>query len=284
MSTMKVSERFAFIVPQSRGRKTFALVCAMLCFGLLALMCWKIAHGSGLTFFQKQPGGAAVMLIVLAGIAVFIKLAFPPVGAFGQLQFRGTNIAFTPARASRWLGAEPISASIPPDAQEILFRCRPGRYCLLIQTADGREYDTGIALLTQLNASAGSELLEGIPAATGLAARIVTSYRTANGQIEDRPWRPRSIAAKWGTVGKLVVSSVPFWASAIVGYLTTSLTTIAVVGVALWFAQTLALMAYARFGAKRTGFPWLYWASTLVTFGAAYFAIAVWVCFEVHPR
>ncbi len=280
----ETGEQFDFIVPQAWGRKAFALVCAMLCFGLLALMCWKIAHGSGLTFFQKQPGGVAVLLTVLAGIAVFVKMAFPPLGTFGKLQLCGSSISFAPARASARLGAEPIHTPIPPEAQEILFRCGPGKCCLQIRTADGCEHDTGIALLTHLNARTASELLEGVSASTGLPARIITPYRTPNGEIEDRPWRPLSTAAKWGVIGKLVVVSIPFWASAIVGYLAPNLIVIAVVGVALWLTQILALMGYARLSAMRRRLPWPYWVSTPVTFGAAYSAIALSVFFKIHPH
>jgi hypothetical protein len=277
--TQNQTEAFIFLIPHAPIRRTVTLVFACLLLVPAAVLAWVFAFRATDAMWTI----CGVIAVFLLGSAFFLRLSFPPRRSLARLEFRHNDIRFIPARVDQWL-RDPVDVSIQPDAEEILIRRQYATHKVLIRRAGGQEYDTGIAMFTELSARDADELVNGISAVTGLPARIVNTHRTADGQLEDQPWKPRSAAAKWGTLGKLLLVTMGLWGGAIAGYLTASLTRIAIVGVALWLAQSLALMAYARVTDRSARFPWLYWVSTIFTFGASYAAVAVFVSYQVYPR
>lgn len=282
METQNCAEPFVFIVPVAPTRQIIGLVAVCLFLLPATILSWLLIFKGAAT----RPDG--ILVLALCGMSilasgVFLWLSFPRFKSAARLEFRRNVISFMPAPLDR-LMYEPVNASIQPNDNGILLRYHGARYKLLIQAESGGEHETGIALLTELSARDASELTNGISAATGLPARIVMSRRLANGKAEDFPWQPRSTAAKLATVGKLAFGTLPLWAGAIAGFVAPSIVVIGEVGLALWLAQTLAIVAYVHLRAGKAKFPWLYWASTIFTFGALYTAMAVFMSFKFHSH
>lgn len=269
---------YIFVVPYAPVRRAIAFVMVAV-FSPFELFVGILAGKN-----PASPVGWILLTLFTAMMAGFLWLAFPPSRVLAHLDFRHNGIRFTPTRFDRWMGSSTIEAAIPPDCRDILFRYRYANYKLFIRTTDGRERDTGIALLTELRESDERELTSGIRTVTGLPFRMTALRPLADGSTVEVPWEPRSARAKWSTIGKMIFGAVPLGGGAIVGYLTANYVIIGLAGLALWLAETLGMAAYAGFGSAKKRFPWLYWMSTIVTFGAGYAAIAVFVSFLLHPR
>jgi hypothetical protein len=280
--TRKCAGPFVFIVPLAPIRRFVGLVAACLSLVPLTIFSWLlITKGARTELDGMLILSVCGILVLVSGF--FLWVSFPHFKSAARLEFRRNAIRFIPAPIDRLLYG-PVDAQIPSNAKRILLRYGRGSYKMLIQTETGGEYETGIVLLTELSAPNANELTNGISVATGLPAGIVTSRRLADGNVEDLLWKPRSTTVKWAVVGKLILGAIPIPAGAIVGFLTPSIVKIAEIGLILWLAQTLALAAYAYLWARQPKFPWLYWLSTIFTFGAVYTAIAVFASFEHQPH
>ena len=112
---------FVFIIPSPRARRVIALV--MVAFYLLigGFLILKIGAGRMLDLFLNDLAGVFLFVVLVAAIAFFWWLAFPPQGLLDKLEFRPDSVSFVPNRMTRRLFAEKVTtAAITQQSKEIL--------------------------------------------------------------------------------------------------------------------------------------------------------------------
>ena len=213
---------------------------------------------------------------LVAGIALFLRLGFPPRGAQPSLQFRRDRVRFTPGEIER-LSAEPVvEAAITAQSKEILL-CRDffeelhDGYRVIIRATDGTECGVGAGFL-RLDSKKSREIVAGITSSTGLPVRLIIRRRLGAGTVQETQWIPP--APKANIVrgfAAVTIVVVPFIGGIIVGYVLPRPAIIVTVGLALWIGQMLATYVLAHTDRTQTKYPLLYSLTTIFTFGACAF-------------
>jgi hypothetical protein len=247
---------FVFAVPLRVQRVT-----AFFFVGVFVLMALYVPFTMGVHRFvnmlPSEPFIWALMALLAAPVAIFLKMAYPSPRSLAKLEARRDSIRFAPTWfANRVVGEPILEVSISPHAKEIVLsrdlRDRlPSTWSVSVLSTGEPERSFKTTRLNLTTAEQGNVLVEGIGAATGLPVRLITRQQTGDGTVEEIPWAPPASRGKSMGVG-LAIGVMPYIGGAVVGYVFPRASIVVAVGFALWLFDLLAISAFARRSQPRT--------------------------------
>jgi len=279
-------EPFIFEVPVLRMRRNIALAYVAF-FLLLALVIpFKVGILRFLHGLETHPGVLVVYFIFVAGITIFLRLAYPPRATRPRLEVKPDSIRYIPGKSERLSGEPTGEALITPRSDEILLtRNLPDKlsdgHRLIISAAGNVEHEFKIDFLTHINAQHARQIADGITSATGLPVRLIQRLQSSGG-VKEIPWVPPARKANLKLSAALMLGFLPFIGGGIVGYFVTQPADIVSFGLALWLCELLVISTLGKHKwTRRTALRGL---TTIFTFGASYAAAAVFVFTVLRHR
>lgn len=286
MADSSPREPFIFAVPVMRMRRLIALAFALL-FMLLALVIpFKVGSHRFLHGLETHPGIWVVYCIFAAGIALFLRLAYPPRVTRPRLEVTRDYIRYIPGKIERLTGEPAGEASITPRSSEIILTWNilgglSDGYRLIVSAAGQVEHEIKIDFSTYINAQQARQIADGITSTTGLPVRLIQRLQSTGGDKEI-PWVPPARKTNLRVPAMLTLGFLPFIGGGIVGYFVNQPTLIALLGLALWLCELFAISAYGkRKWIRSTALRGL---TTIFTFGASYAAAAVFTLTVLRHR
>jgi hypothetical protein len=275
--------RFVYYIPLPALSKAVAIGYSAFLLSIFLYLPYKLGLEQDPLFW--------LLLVGMLGlpIAFFLVLAFPPRSWHARLEIQNECIRLVPKPVLRWIGEPSTVLPIAAQASEVLVLCGSQDnlkigFRLSVRSTDGSQRDLKVETASRLSAHQAKILCDGITSATGLLVRLIKRERGKEGGVEEMPWIPGGWTASLPGLAKLVFAATPFIGGIVVGCLRPNLALAAVLGLALWLCQTLALFAYSRFSKQESKFPTLYWFSTLFTFAASYAFTFVFVFYVFRPK
>lgn len=253
---------------------------------LVLLGAGYISLAAGLKGIRNQPALWWLAIIGAVSAAWMLRLAFPPRRTQARLEIRHDRVSFVPRRIDQYLSGEQVTeAAITPQSSELLL-CHGFLedmhvgYGVIVRDLREREQEVRLTFFKQPDAQDCHAIAEDLTAATGLPVRLVIR-RSTNGTVDETPWIP--IAPKERRArgfALLTYAALPYAGGLTAGFLRLRLAIIVVVGLVLWIAQMLTVIAYARWQ-RMPNEPQLLFRSvvSLFTFGSAYGLAAIFGAF-----
>ena len=265
----------------------FAVIVALIFFGIPI-------HLFGLTgTFEKignNPSVFSMMAAMFAPLFFWLfLLAFPPKNWLARLELERDCFRFIPKPILRWIGEpseEVVFSSLPKE----ISICRgskdksPYGFRVLLRWANDRDREIKVETGERLSTHQSALLIERIASATGLSPKLVQRQHLEDDAVQEVPWIPAGRSLGLGAIAKLAFASLPFVGGSVVAYLNAGPVVIAVVGIAIWFSQTLAVLILDRASDRRSKSAMLCWLTTLFTFGATYAATVCLVSFLLRAN
>ncbi len=286
-STAEDEKQFVFVFPPPTATRVllFAFAAFFLAAGLVLVFGLLLSNAPAPTVDYSIW---ALVLGLAAGIAFFMRLAFPSLASSAKLEIEPGRIRFTPIRMLRMIGEQSAEELIPPHSTEILL-CRNIRPSLSHESriiVHGPAGETGIKVDYLVILSAGNlkKLADEITAATGLPVRMIIRRFPVDGELEETPWIPPQGAARWLSNLGLGFAFLPYAGGITVGWIRPAPAVIAAVGLALWLLYLLAARLVARRDPAHPKFPTASLLMTVFTFGAAFALSVVLTIFMFHVR
>ncbi len=285
---MAESERqFVFVFPPPTAVRVLLFAFAAFFLAMILAFVFKILLNNAPPLTVDNSVWALVLGLA-AGIAFFMRLAFPSLASSAKLEIEPGHIRFTPIRMLRMIGEESMEELIPPDTTEILLcrNIRPGLSQESRIIVHGPAGETGIKVdyLVILSPQNLKRLADGLTAATGLPVRMIVRRFPVDGTTEETPWILAQGAARWVSALGFVLVILPYAGGIVVGSIRPAPAFIAAVGLAIWLLSLLVTRLIARHDSAHPTFPTASFLMTVFTFGAAYAFSVVMTIFMFHAR
>jgi hypothetical protein len=223
--------------------------------------------------FDDHPELWVLVALLLGGIALILRLAFPRRRSLSRLEVRHDHVIFVPRSFDRRMGESITEVTVPPRATEILLAKNsleglPDGYSLVILSASEPEREVRLKFLRVPDAQYCQTIAEGVTLATGLPLRLVTRRRSMDGTIQQADW---SAPRRNNEIAALAVGAAPFAVGTVVALLRLRPQLVVGVGAACWLGQIFIAMLASRFGSrKQSSSIVLSVLSSLFIFGAVY--------------
>lgn len=276
-NTSGTGKSFVFAIPVLRMRRNIALAYITFILLLALIIPFRAGFRRFCHGIETHPGIWILYLIFAAGIALFLRLAFPPLATRPRLVVSQSSIRYIPGKSEQ-LGGESIAeAPITPRSSEIsltwnLLSGLSDGHRLIVSAAGKVEHEIKIDFFTHINAAQARQIADGITTATGLPVRLIQRLQSPEGSVKEIPWASSARKADL-KFSATILGFLPFIGGGIVGYFVTRPALMVIFGLALWVCELLALSAYGKHKWNRQ--TALRGLTTIFTFGASYAATAV---------
>jgi type IV secretory pathway TrbD component len=286
-STAEDEKQFVFVFPPPTATRVilFTFSAVFLAAGLVLVFGLLLNNAPAPTVDYSIW---ALVLGLAAGIAFFMRLAFPSLASSAKLEIEPGRIRFTPIRMLRMIGEQSVEVLIPPHSTEILL-CRsihPGlsHESRIIVHGPAGEAGIKVDYLVILSSQNLERLADGLTAATGLPVRMIIRRIPDDGMTEEMPWILPQGAARWISALGFVLVVLPYTGGIIEGWIRPAPAVIAAVGFALWLLSLLGARLVARRDPAHPAFPTASFLMTVFTFGATYAFSVVITIFMFHSH
>lgn len=239
-----------------------------------AYLFWAVGPTRISQMLDDYPGMWGLLVVLVGGIALILRLAFPPLRKLSRLEVRHDHVSFVPRSLDRRMeGASIAELAVPPQATEILL-CKNSLeglhngHSLVVRCGGEPEREIQLKFLRVPDTQYCQIIAAGITSATGLPVRLVTRRRSMDGAVQEAQWVPTKVNSSL----ILVAGAAPFVAGIVVGLLGLRTQIIVAVGVTCWLGQIVAAIIQARRYRKPTEPSEIVLSvlSSVFTFGAVY--------------
>ena len=286
--TVEQEKPFVFVFPPPTAVRVLLFAFAAFFLAMALVLVFKLLLNNAL---ESTVNFAIWALFAgfAAGIAFFMRLAFPSSASSAKLEIDPSFIRFTPRRVMRLIGEQSEEMHISPQSTEILL-CRTYSQGLSQGTRiiscgpAGDEGEIKVDYLVILNTKNLQKLTDGITAATGLSVRKVIRRFPVDGKPEEAPWKAPQGATRWLSILGLGLAVLPYAAGITVGWIRPAPVVMVAAGLALWLICVSATYFIAHREPSKPKFPAANMFMTVFTFAAGYAASLVITIFVFRSR